>query len=538
MTTRERVKTTGVASRPAVQGTEARGLWFDEGAAARAVGFFETFLRHSKGRWAGRAFGLAGWQRTIVRELFGWKRADGTRRYRKAYIEIPRKNGKSTLSAGIGLYLLFADGEAGAEVYSAAADRNQAHIVFDEAKAMLEQSASLKKRARAYRRTITVAATRGKYEVLSADVPTKHGLNAHGIIFDELHAQAGRDLWDVLNTSTGSRAQPLMVMITTAGFDRNSICWEQHEYARRVLEGMIDDPSFFAYIAAADEADDWTQPEVWRKANPNLGVSISEEYLAEECERAKQSPAYQNTFRRLHLNQWTQQESRYIPMEAWDGCARALPDLSGRPCYAGLDLASTTDVAALGLLFPPQEAGEPFWWLPRFWIPEANMRERVRRDRVPYDVWVRAGLMTATPGNVIDYAFIEAELGRLAEVYDVREVAFDRWGAAQISQRLTEQGFTMVEFGQGYQSMSAPTKELLRLVLSGGIAHGGNAVLRWMADNLAVQQDPAGNVKPTKAKSTGRIDGIVAGVMGLARAVVHNPEAGQSVYEERGLRTL
>jgi phage terminase large subunit-like protein len=510
---------------------------FDKRAADVACAFFERLLRHTKGEWAGQPFALQLWQRDdIIRPLFGWKRADGTRKYRRAYIEIPRKNGKSTLSAGIALALLLMDNEPGAEVYSAAADRNQAAIVFDAAKTMVEGSTALARFAEVYRREIRVPKINGIYRVLSADAPTKHGLNAHGVIFDELHAQPNRELWDVLVTSTGARRQPMLVAITTAGYDRNSICWEQHEYARQVSEGLIDDPAFFAYIAAADPGDDWADPVTWAKANPGLGVTVKVDYLAGEVERAKASPAYQNAFRRLHLNQWTSQESRFIDMTAWDACNTPLPDLSGRACMAGLDLASTTDLAALVLVFPPKRDNEPYWVLPRFYIPAQNMIERVRRDRVPYDVWVRQGLIVATEGNVIDYAAIRQDLAQLGAKYKLQEIAFDPWNATQFATQLEEDGFVMVQFRQGFASMSGPTKELLRLVLSEDLAHGGNAVLRWMADNLAVRQDPAGNIKPDKAKSTQRIDGMVALVMATGRAL--SGGESESVYEGQGIRMI
>lgn len=515
------------------------GTWFDPRSAAVAIAFFERMLHHVKGEWSGEPFKLQPWQRELISELFGWKRPDGSRRYRRAYIEIPRKNGKSTLAAGIGLLLLFADGEPGAEIYSAAADRDQAAIVFDVAKGMVESSPHLQRLAEVYKRSITVPATRSSYKVLSADAFTKHGLNAHGVIFDELHAQPTRELWDVLSTATGARRQPLLVAITTAGYDRESICWEQHEYARQVLGGLIDDPSFYGYIAAADEADDWTAPETWRKANPGLGTSVKLEYLEQECRRAQASPAYQNTFRRLHLNQWTQQETRWLDLAAWDRCGHAVDatELQGRRCYAGLDLASTTDIAALVLVFPPSEPEEPYQVLPYFWIPAENLIDKGRRDRVSYDAWVRAGLMTATPGSAIDYETIRTAVERLGEVYDIGDIAFDRWGAVQMSQQLEAAGFTMVAMGQGMQSMSPPTKELLRLVLDGRLAHGGHPVLRWMADNLVVQADAAGNIKPNKAKSTARIDGMVALIMALDRAVRHETTR-RSVYESRGLRVL
>ncbi|HOX23564.1 MAG TPA: terminase large subunit, partial [Elusimicrobiales bacterium] len=466
------------------------------------------YLTHVKGEWAGMPFKLERWQREIVRTLFGWKRPNGTRRYRTCYIEIPRKNGKSSLCAGLALYLLMADREPSAEVYSAAADREQASIIFDIAKSMVAVSNELNIRLKVFRKAIAYNKAMSSYKVLSADAYTKHGLNAHGIIFDELHAQPNRELWDVLATSTGARTQPLTVAITTAGFDRNSICWELHEYARRIKEGVIEDDSFLPVIYAAEEGDDWRDPNTWRKANPNIGVSISEDYLKRECAKAENVPAYENTFRRLHLNQWTQQESRWLPMAAWESCGgQVIPEmLKGKPCYAGLDLSSTTDITALVLAFPVDGMVK---LLSYFWIPGDNLLERAKRDHAPYDLWVKQGLIYATDGNVIDYSFIVAKITELRKQYALKEIAFDRWGAAKIVQELTELGDTVVPFGQGFASMSGPSKELLRLVLAGKLQHGGNPVLRWMADNAVAKTDPAGNIKPDKAKSTQRIDGIV-----------------------------
>lgn len=513
-------------------------FYFDEQAAEVVVRFFERLLHHSKGEWAGQPFILEDWQKDeIIRPLFGWKRMDdGTRRYRKAYIEIPRKNGKSTMAAGIALFLLFADEEPGAEVYSAAADRDQAGIVFEEAKRMVEAASQLDQLAEVYKRSIVVPGTMSVYRVLSADVKTKHGLNAHGVVFDELHAQPTRDLWDTLITAIGARRQPLVVAITTAGFDRQSICWEQHEYARQVLKGIIEDPSYFAYMTAANQDDDWLDKEIWAKVNPNLGVTVKMDYLRNEARVAQQTPAYQNTFRRLHLNQWTQQETRWLSLDAWDACDAPFDSklLEGAPCYGGLDLASSSDIASFVLCFPSEPGElERYAWVPFFWIPEENMVERARKDRVPYDAWVRDGLIMSTEGNVIDYAYIIRDIEDLGERYNIREIAFDRWGAFQVSQALEGAGFTMVGFGQGFASMAGPTKELLRLVLNQRLAHGGHPVMRWMADNMVVSTDAAGNVKPNKAKSREKIDGIVAGIMGLDRAMRHL--AVGSVYEERGL---
>jgi len=523
------------------------GAHFEKAKADRAVEFIETCCRHVKGELAGQLFKIEGWQREIVRGMFGWIRDNGTRLYREVYIEVPRKNGKSSLGAALALYLLFADGEQGGEIYSAAADTDQAAIVFGVAKGMVEQDPDLDSVSESFRRSIVYKSN--SYHVLSADAPTKHGKNSSGILFDELHAQPNRELYDVLKTSTGSRHQPLMIMFTTAGFDRNSICWEVHEYAQKVIDGTVNDSAFLPIIYAADEGDDWTAPKTWKKANPNFGVSIKEDYLRAECEKAKVTPAYENTFKRLHLNIWTQQETRWLQMAEWDACAAPViyDELRGRRCYAGLDLASTTDIAALVLVFP----GEPHFILPFFWIPEDSLHDRVVRDRVPYDVWQRQGLVEATPGNSIDYRYIMLRLGRCRIDFDLKALAFDRWGSQQIVSNLCDEfGFTIDEkeaknsrkpmlwqFGQGFARMSAPTKELLNYILARKIAHGGNPVLRWMANNVVVKTDSAGNLKPDKGKSTEKIDGIVALIMALDLAI-RNANDKASIYAEREMRFL
>jgi phage terminase large subunit-like protein len=517
-------------------------FYFDERAAVIAVAFFERLLHHSKGEWAGQSFTLEPWQREMVRTVFGWKRkSDGTRRYRKVYLEIPRKNGKSTIAAGFALALLFADVEPGAEVYSAASDKDQAGIVFSEAKAMVSDSPQLSELATTYKSSIVVNNSRSFYRVLSADAFTKHGLNAHGVVIDELHAQPNRDLFDVLWTSQGARRQPMFIMITTAGYDRESVCWEQHEYARKVRDGIIDDPEWFVLIFAADEKDDWRDPVTWHKANPNLDVTVKEDYLKSEAARAEQVPAYQNTFRRLHLNQWTQQATKWLDLNLWNTCGEPFDEklLEGAECYGGLDLASSSDLASFAMLFP-SERGEPefYRWITRFWIPEDNLVQRALKDRVPYDAWQRDGYITTTPGNVIDFDFIIKDIEALGERFNIKEIAFDRWGAFQVSNKLTGAGFTMVGFGQGFVSMSTPTKDMLRLIKAKQIGHRGNPVLTWMADNIVVDIDAAENVKPNKQKSREKIDGIVAGIMALDRAIRSREAKPKSVYEKRGVRTV
>lgn len=500
--------------------------WFDDEAAERATSFFDRFLLHSKGEWAGHPFHLSEWQRDrIVRPLFGWKRKDGTRKYRSVYVEVPRKNGKSTLGAGIALILLYADREPGAEVYSAAADRDQAAIVFNLAKTMVESSPELSAISEIYKRSIVVPRTGSAYHVLSADVKTKHGKNASGVIFDELHAQPNRDLWDVLMTSTGARRQPVVMAITTAGYDRESICWEMHEYACKVRDGVIPDDTFLPVLYGADAGDDWRDEAVWARTNPGLDVSVKLDYLRQEARKAAETPSYQNTFRRLHLCQWTQQHSRFIDLDVWDAGASPvdLEALAGRPCFGGLDLSTTTDISAFVLLFPPDPEKEEeriYYVLPFFWVPAENIEKRSKRDRVPYDAWVRDGYITASDGNVVDYDAIRDRVVELGSQYQIREIALDRSNATQIASQLEREGFTVVPFGQGYKSMSGPTKDLEALLLSKRVHHGGNPVLRWMADNVAVKQDPAGNLKPDKAKSSERIDGMVALIMALGRASV------------------
>jgi phage terminase large subunit-like protein len=513
------------------------GCRFDVRAAERVRTFFTKFLRHSKGQWAGQPFKLLDWQwREVVGPLFGWKRADGTRRYRRAYIEVPKKNGKSALFSGLSLYLLAADGEPGAEVYSAALDRDQASIVFNEAANMVEVSPQLSSRLNVVRSTkrIVMPRSRSFYKALSADVPAKEGLNAHAVLIDELHAQKTRLLWDTLRYAGASRRQPLHLSITTAGFDRHSICWEQHDYAEKVLDGTIEDSSFLPFIAAAGAEDDWTNPEVWRKANPSFAVTINPEQFAEDCREARESPAKENSFRRYRLNQWTEQEVRWLNMEKWDACATPLGDLERRPCYAGLDLSSTTDITALVLVFPNEDRYDV---LPLFWVPEEGARRRERGDRVPYSAWIRGGFVAATPGEVIDYDRIRQKINELGQRYEIREIAIDRWNATQLATQLEGDGFEVVAFGQGYASMNWPCKKLEELVLGGKIAHGGHPVLRWMAGNVSIEKDAADNWKPSKKKSIERIDGIVALIMALDRASTQ-PAPERSVYETRGLLSV
>lgn len=497
-----------------------RGLTFDDSAADHVIQFF-SFLRHSKGEWAGTEFELAPWQQFIVGSLFGWKRRDGTRRFRTAYNEIARKNGKSTLSAGIGLYLAFFDDEPGAEVYAAATKRDQAKIVWSEGKRMVQNTPALRSRIKAFVNNLHVEATASKFEPLGADADSMDGLNIHGAIVDEVHAHKSRAMIDVLDTATGARRQPLIWYITTAGHDRDSVCWELRDYGVRVLEGHIEDDAMFAFIATIDPGDDWRDESVWVKANPNLGISVKIDDLRTKAERAKMVPGQQNAFRRLHLDEWTEQADRWLSVEAWDACKEP-PDLwPGRECYAALDLSSKTDLTALVALFPPEDSNGPWDVLAHFWIPGDNIREKAEADRVPYDVWVDQGFVTATEGNLVDYDVVMAQMEALALEYQVNEFPYDPWQATHLATQMMSKGATMVPLAQGYSVLSEPSRFLESLILSGRLRHGGNPVLKWMAANVAIEHGPNDSIRPTKKKSNGRIDGIVALVMALARALVH-----------------
>ena len=339
-------------------------------------------------------------------------------------------------------------------------------------------------------------------------------------LIDELHAQRSRDLWDTMRYSGASRRQPLILSITTAGFDRHSICWEQHAYAEQVLAGLIHDSAFFAFIAAAAPDDDWTDPDVWKKANPGFGVTVNEDQFAEDCREAQESPAKENSFRRYRLNQWVESETRWLSLEKWDACGAPVENLAGKACFGGLDLSSTTDLSAFVLVFPVDDR---YAVLPFFWVPEEGARRRERRDRVPYLQWIRDGLIDATPGEAIDYDRIRVRINELGQEYSIRGIAIDRWNATQLAGQLEGDGFEIAAFGQGYVSMNSPTKRLEQLVLSEQLAHGGNPVLRWMANNVSLETDAADNWKPSKKRSRERIDGIVAMIMGLGLAQV-NPD--------------
>ena len=513
---------------------------FDEKKARRVIRFIE-YLKHTKGEFHGKPFRLLPWQEKIIRDVFGTVRDEepSMRQYNQVYIEIGKKNGKSELGAALALNMLVNDDEWKAEVYSCASDRQQAAIVFDVAVDMVRQNPTLSKLIKIIpsTRRMVYQPTGSIYQVLSSEVATKHGLNVSACIFDELHTQPTRALYDVMTQGSGdARKQPLWFFLTTAGTDRNSVCWEVHQKALDILEGRKRDPRFYPVVYGLPDDADWQDEQNWYKCNPSLGYTITIDKVRDAYHKALETPADENMFRQLRLNQWVKQSIRWMPMDKWDECgAPVIPgDLEGRVCYAGLDLSSTSDLTTLVLVFPPSDESEPYVILPFFWLPEETLPLRVRRDHVMYDVWEKQGFLQTTEGNVVHYGFIEKFICELGEKYNIREIAYDRWNATQMVQNLEDDGFTMIPFGQGFRDMSPPTKELMRLVLEHRLAHGGHPVLRWNMDNAFVRTDPAGNLKIDKQKSTEKVDGAVALVMALDRAM-KNQNSGGSVYDERDM---
>ena len=511
---------------------------YDKKKADRAVTFIEN-LTHTKGKWDGKWFFLLPWQEQIIRDIFGIVDKAGNRQFRTAYIEIGKKNGKSELAAAVALYLLYADGEPSAEVYGAAADRQQASIVFDVANRMVQKTPALLKRSKimAATKRIVNYANAGFYQVLSAEVGTKHGLNVSGLVLDEVHAQPNRNLYDVLTKGSGdAREQPLFFLITTAGSDKESICYSLHSKATDLLAGRLFDPTFYPVVYGLTDDEDWHDEKNWYKANPSLGQTINIERVRDHYREALENPAEEGVFKQLRLNMWISSLTRFIPEQIYDLGNEPIDmaSLEGRDCYAGLDLSSTGDITALVLMFPPRTEDEKYIMLPFFWVPEDTIPLRVRRASVPYDVWHQQGYLLATEGNVVDYNFIEKFIEDLGEKYHILEIAVDRWNATMLIQNLEGDGFTMVPFGQGFKDMSPPTKEFYKLLMEGKIIHGGHPVMRWMSGNVVVDRDAAENIKPTKAKSPEKIDGIVAAIMALDRCIRHEQDSG-SVYDERGI---
>jgi phage terminase large subunit-like protein len=484
-------------------------------AAARAITAINQ-LTHTKGPFAGETFQLRPWQETIVRRMFTTG-PDGRRRYRQVLLMLPRKNGKTELCAALAIYFLLFDGEIGGEVYSAAADKEQAALVFNVAAQMIRNDPILEAACEIVesQKRLVHPKTGSFYRAISAEAYSKHGFNASVVIYDELHAAPNRELWDVLTTSQGARSQPITIAISTAGYDRHSILWELYAHGVKVKEDPAIDPTFLPIIYEAPVDADWTSEKIWHKANPALGDFRSLEEMRIACNRAQEIPAQENTFRRLYLNQWTEQAARWISLPAWDACGDVgIRALANRKCYVGMDLSSTKDLTALAAVFPSEDG---FDVLTQCFIPAESIRERSNRDRVPFDLWAKQGQIIATPGNVVDYEAVRAVLKDWAERFDLREIAYDPWNATDLVTRLQGDGLTCVPMRQGFVSLSAPTKSLEKAILSRTIRHARPPVLRWCVSNVSVETDPAGNLKPSKSKSTERIDAVVALIMAIDR---------------------
>lgn len=512
-----------------------KGWYFDKKAAMRAINFIEK-LKHTKGEWAGQRFRLEPWQQFVLWNIFGWKNADGTRRFRYAYIEIARKNGKTALSAGVGLHMLFADGESRPEVYSAATVKDQAKICFSDAVAIVKAT-DLKNYLTPYRNSIVYESKGGTFKPLSSDYGTHDGLNPSCGIIDEFHAHKDSGMFDVIKSAFGARRQPLMFIITTAGFNKSGACYAYRENVIKVLRGVNEDDSLFGIIYTLDSKEEWDNPKMWIKSNPNLGVSLSADYLADQVKDAKNRPEAVRNVMTKNVNLWVDAERTWILDDAWQKCAgtTAPADLKGCACWGGLDLSNVSDITAYVLLF---HENDRFQLLPHFWIPEEKMLEKIRKENINYDRWVADGYVTVTPGNVIDYDFVKADILRIVADYDLRTSAYDRWNSSQTIIDLQNEGMACNPFGQGYGSMSAPTKEFEKLVLTEKIEHFGNPVLRWMLSSTVVKSDPAGNIKPDKEKSTQKIDGIVAAIMALGEWMTAQADDESNPYENRGLLTL
>ena len=512
-----------------------KGWYFDKKAALRAIHFIEK-LKHTKGEWAGQRFRLEPWQQFVLWNIFGWKNADGSRRFRYAYIEIARKNGKTALSAGVGLYMLFADGESRPEVYSAATVKDQAKICFSDAVEIVKAT-DLKNYLTPYRNSIVYELKGGTMKPLSSDYGTHDGLNPSCGIIDEFHAHKDSGMFDVIKSAFGARRQPLMFIITTAGFNKSGACYAYRENVIKVLRGVNEDDSLFGIIYTLDDKSEWDDPKMWIKANPNLGVSLSADYLADQVKDAKNRPEAVRNVMTKNVDLWVDAGRTWILDDVWMKCIGTIDpaDLKGCACWGGLDLSNVSDITAYVLLF---HENDRFQLLPHFWVPEEKMLEKIRKENINYDKWVAEGYVTVTPGNVIDYDFVKADILRIVADYDLRTSAYDRWNSSQTIIDLQNEGMECNPFGQGYGSMSAPTKEFEKLVLTGKIEHFGNPVLRWMLASTLVKTDPAGNIKPDKEKSTRKIDGIVASIMALGEWMTAQADDESNPYENRGLLTL
>jgi phage terminase large subunit-like protein len=513
-----------------------RGLTWSPAHAVYAIEAFPVLFRHWKGaKWAGRPFTLAPWQAFIIGSIFGWYRPDGTRRIRIAYIELTRKQGKSMLAAGILLLATFFDEEWGAEGYCVATARKQARIVFDNCRQFVLRSPALRRRLFAGQHAIAHEATGSKLEPISKETPQQHGFNASVAVIDELHAHRTSELLDIVQSSMGARRQPLTVEITTAGVGRESICWQHRTYTTKLLEGLLpEDDAWFGFICAADPTDDWTAPATWKKANPNLGISVERSFLRDECRVARELVSKQNTFKQMYLGLWVEQAERWLDMAAWDQCAATPQAFGGRVVYAGLDLAATRDLTTI-VYIADDDAGVVDV-VCRFWIPERALEQRERTVQVAFRQWIAEGLLTVTPGDVLDYAAVRAAILEDVAAYGVSEIGYDPWNAQQLAGEFEAAGITMVPVRPGFSAMHDPTAALGERVVARTLRHGGHGVLRWMASNMVVARDADGRIKPDRKRAADKIDGIVALIMALDR--LNRATSPQSAYADHDLLVI
>lgn len=503
-----------------------RGLSWHPELARHAIDFIQC-LRHYEGSVAGQLFVLSPFQAFIIGSLFGWYTSDGQRRFRVAYVEIGKGNGKTPLAAGVALYGLMADGEAGAQIYSAATSRDQAMLCFTDAKAYVEACNPLLQRLSVGQANLAYLATNSYMRPVSSEGRGLDGKRPHIVIVDELHEHPTPVVVEKMRAGTKGRTRALILEITNSGFDKTTICGEHHDYSIKVLQGVLENDAWFAYVAALDKKDDpFTDESCHIKANPNLGVSVTRKYLQEQIREAGGIASKRSLVLRLNFCRWTEGAENDIDLDHWDQCAHPVSEdlLAGRKAFGGLDLASVSDFCALAWVFPPEQEGGLWELVLRLWLPEGAVRRLREKAMLPIDAWIEAGLVSVTPGNVTDYAFIKAKIEADREQFDVQEIAFDRWNATQLVNDLLADGAPMVQFGQGFASMAAPIKELERIYGSHKLAHGGHPVLRWMASNVVAVQDPAGNKKYDRAASRQKIDGMVATVMAIGRAICGDGE--------------
>jgi len=524
----------------------ANGCWFDATEARARAELYPRLLRHSKGKWRGQPFELADWERAdLVEPLFGWKRPGGTRRYRRAYVEVPKKNGKSTLLAGLELIVLVADGEGGPEVYTGAVDRKQAGIVFDEAARMVRQSPHLRKRLQIIpsTKTITYPAQDGVLKALSADVESQEGLNALFVGHDETHALKNRRFYDTLAYAGEAREQPIEVVITTAGeYNPTSIGWELHEYAVNVISGAFQDWELLAVVYAADKDADWTDLKVWEACNPSWGEIIDPEKARAAIQAAKNSPMKLSALKRYRLNIWVQAANAWMSPSRWNACRLDYTpeDLRGRACVGGLDLSVHHDCTALVLAFPPVEDDEPYKILEWFWLPDYGRVERARRHKASYELWADEGWIEETEGEAVDLRTVRERINAIKGDYDFRfeQIGYDPYRSTEIVRNLEDDGFEMIEHRTGTVSMSPCMEEWERLVMDKKLAHRGNPVMAWMMGNVVVHRDSGGNIKPNKSNQEQKIDGPVAGMIALHYAISAPTPVDMSDYETVGLMGL